>query len=56
LFGFWAKTGKNFLRDIKKYQSLSFEKEKIILEDKPVAPEVEVNKKPTSVKELLKSF
>ena len=56
LVWFLGENGKNFLRDIKKYQSLSFEKEKIILEDKPVAPEVEVNKKPTSVKEFLNLF
>jgi hypothetical protein len=53
---FLGENGKKFLNDIKKYQSLSFEKEKIELEDKPVAPPTEVNKKPKSVKEFLNLF
>ena len=56
LVWFLGENGKSFLKDIKKYQSLSFEKEEIILEDNPVAPEVEVVKKPTSVKEFLNLF
>jgi hypothetical protein len=53
---FLGENGKKFLNDIKKYQSLSFEKDKIELEDKPVAPQVEVVKKPTSMKEFLNLF
>ena len=53
---FLGENGKKFLDDIKKYQSLSFEKEKIDLEDMPVAPPTEVVKKPKSVKEFLNLF
>jgi len=53
---FFSENGKKFLEGIKKYQSLSFEKEKIKLEDNPVAPQVEVNKKPASFKEFLNLF
>jgi hypothetical protein len=56
LVWFLGENGKKFLSDIKKYQSLSFEKEKIELEDKPVAPHTEVVKKPTSMKEFLNIF
>lgn len=56
LVWFLGENGKQFLRDIKKYQALSFEKDKIELEDKPVAPQVEVVKKPTSMKEFLNLF
>ena len=38
---------------IKRYQSVSFEKQEIILEDNQVAPPTEIVKKPTSVKDFL---
>lgn len=53
---FLGDNGKKFLNDIKKYQSLSFEKQEIILEDNPVAPTTEIVKKPTSVKDFLNIF
>ena len=53
---FLGENGKKFLNDIKKYQSLSFEKQEIILEDNPVAPPTEIVKKPTSVKDFLNIF
>ena len=53
---FLGENGKKFLNDIKKYQSLSFEKQEIILEDNPVGPAVEVIKKPNSVKDFLNIF
>jgi len=56
LIWFLSDNGKKFLNDIKKYQSLSFEKQEIILESEPVAPVTEVVKKPTSVKEFLNLF
>ena len=56
LLWFLGDNGKKFLQDIKKYQSLSFEKQEIILEDNPVAPPTEIVKKPTSVKDFLNIF
>jgi hypothetical protein len=56
LVWFLGDNGKKFLQDIKKYQSLSFEKNEIILEDNPVAPPTEIVKKPTSVKDFLNIF
>ena len=53
---FLGDNGKKFLNDIKKYQSLSFEKEKIELQDNPVAPPTEIVKKPKSIKEFLNLF
>jgi hypothetical protein len=53
---FLGDNGKNFLNDIRKYQSLSFEKEEIVLEDNPVAPPTEVVLKPTSFKQFLNIF
>jgi len=53
---FLGDNGKNFLNDIKKYQSLSFEKQEIVLEDNPVAPPTEVVLKPTSFKQFLNIF
>jgi len=53
---FLGDNGKKFLNDIRKYQSLSFEKQKIELEDKPVAPPTKVVKKPKSLKEFLNLF
>lgn len=53
---FFGENGEKFLNDIKRYQSLSFEKQEIILEDNPVAPPTEIVKKPTSVKDFLNIF
>lgn len=53
---FFGENGKKFLKDIKRYQSLSFEKQEIILEDNQVAPPAEIIKKPTSVKDFLNIF
>jgi len=53
---FLGENGRKFINNIKKYESLSFEKQKIELQDNPVAPPVQINKKPTSVKEFLNLF
>lgn len=53
---FFTDNGKKFLSDIKKYNSMSFERESIKLEESPVAPTTEVSKKPVSLKEFLNLF
>lgn len=53
---FLGENGKKFLEDIKKYESLSFEKSKIVLENETIAPPTEVTKKPTSLKQFLNLF
>lgn len=53
---FLTDNGKKFLSDIKKYNSMSFEKEPIKLEECPVAPAAEVSKKPVSLKEFLNLY
>lgn len=53
---FFGENGKKFLNDIKRYQSLSFEKQEIILQDNPVADPAEITKKPVSVKDFLNIF
>jgi len=53
---FLGENGKKFLEAIKKYESLSFEKPKITLENETVAPLTEVVKKPTSLKQFLNLF
>ncbi len=53
---FFGENGKKFLNDIKRYQSLNFEKQEIVLEDNPVAPQTDVSLKPTSLKEFLNIF
>lgn len=53
LVWFLGENGKKFLTDIKKYNSLSFKKQSFELEENTVAPPVEINKKPKSVKDFL---
>ena len=56
LVWFLGENGKKFLNDIKKYQSLSFKKETYQLEEQPIAPPVEIEKKPKTVQEFLNLF
>jgi hypothetical protein len=53
---FLTDDGKLFLKDVKKYNSMSFGSPKIELSETPVAPAVEIIKKPNSVKEFLNLF
>lgn len=53
---FLTENGKEFLRDVKKYNSMSFNPQKIDLLENPVAPPVEIKKKITSVKDFLNLF
>jgi hypothetical protein len=53
---FLTDNGKKFLSDVKKYNSISFSRESIQLEEAPVAPSAEVNKKPISLKDFLNIF
>jgi hypothetical protein len=53
---FLTDDGKQFLKDVKKYNSMSFEPQKIELAESPIAPVVEIIKKPNSVKEFLNLF
>ena len=53
---FLTDDGKLFLKDVKKYNSMSFEPNKIELSENPIAPAVEIVKKPTSVREFLNLF
>jgi hypothetical protein len=48
--------GKRFLVEAKAYQNLFPDKQEIKLEETSIAPTVEVNKKPTSLKEFLNIF
>lgn len=53
---FYTDNGKKFLKDIKSYQSMSFGAEKIVLEEQPVAPKTDIEKKPKSLKDFLNIF
>ena len=53
---FLTDDGKLFLKDVKKYNSMSFGSQKIELSESPIAPAVEIIKKPNSVKEFLNLF
>jgi len=53
---FLTDNGKLFLKHVKKYNSMSFEPQKIELTQEPVAPTVEVVKRPSSVKDFLNLF
>ena len=53
---FYTDNGKKFIKDIKSYESMSFGGESIILEEAPVAPTTNVERKPRSIKEFLNIF
>lgn len=53
---FLTDDGKLFLKDVKKYNSMSFGSQKIELSETTIAPAVEVIKKPTSLKQFLNLF
>lgn len=53
---FYTDNGKLFIRDVKSYESMTFDAPKIVLEEQPVAPTTNVEKKPTSLKEFLNIF
>lgn len=53
---FYGKDGKRFLKEVKSYSTMTLQKESPKLEESPVAPEVQINKKPTSLKEFLNIF
>lgn len=53
---FIGEKGKRFILEAKTYQNLNFQGSEIPLEEKPIAPPVDVNKKPTSFREFLNLF
>jgi hypothetical protein len=53
---FYTDNGKKFVKDVKSYINLSFGSESFDLQDQPVAPESEVKKKPSSLKEFLNIY
>ena len=53
---FISRAGKKFINDVKRYQSTSFRKDHVELEEDPVAEQVSINKKPNSLKDFLNIF
>ena len=53
---FYTDNGKKFIKDIKSYESMNFSGESIILEEAPVAPTTNIERKPRSIKEFLNIF
>lgn len=53
---FMTEDGKKFLKNSKACQNLNFQPDLINLENQPVAPLVEVDKKPKTLKDFLNIF